>query len=304
MHLHDRLVNVVLLLLFHGGYFMYESYINKIEDVGKLRNLKPKTITLYQKNVSRFLNYIKKNPEELTCEDARNYLLHLQGKGDKASTLNNNNGSLVFFYKRVLGKLWDDNLVPRAINDYAVPEVLSFHDVEKLLNATEDLKYKAIFAIMYSSGLRISEVLHLHYEDISRKNMQIYIRDSKTHTARYALLSKRALDILTEYWFTCGRPTGILFPNKWTGEYLTTSGPRLVFKKSLKIAGLPHSIRMHSLRHSYATHLLEDGVDIRYIQTLLGHRSPKSTEIYLHVSNKALLGVQSPFDKRAGEING
>ena len=85
---------------------MYESYINKIEDVGKLRNLKPKTITLYQKNVSRFLNYIKKNPEELTCEDARNYLLYLQGKGDKASTLNNNNGSLVFFYKRVLGKLW------------------------------------------------------------------------------------------------------------------------------------------------------------------------------------------------------
>ena len=283
---------------------MYESYINKIEDVGKLRNLKPKTITLYQKNVSRFLNYIKKNPEELTCEDARNYLLYLQGKGDKASTLNNNNGSLVFFYKRVLGKLWDDNLVPRAINDYAVPEVLSFHDVEKLLNATDDLKYKAIFAIMYSSGLRISEVLHLHYEDISRKNMQIYIRDSKTYTARYALLSKRALDILTEYWFTCGRPTGILFPNKWTGEYLTTSGPRLVFKKSLKIADLPHSIRMHSLRHSYATHLLEDGVDIRYIQTLLGHRSPKSTEIYLHVSNKALLGVQSPFDKRAGEING
>ena len=95
MHLHDRLITIVLLFLFHGGYFMYESYINKIEDVGKLRNLKPKTITLYQKNVSRFLNYIKKNPEELTCEDARNYLLHLQGKGDKASTLNNNNGSLV-----------------------------------------------------------------------------------------------------------------------------------------------------------------------------------------------------------------
>ena len=97
---------------------MYESYINKIEDVGKLRNLKPKTITLYQKNVSRFLNFIQKNPEELTCEDAKNYLLYLQGKGNKASTLNNNNGSLVFFYKRVLGKLWDDNLVPRSINDY------------------------------------------------------------------------------------------------------------------------------------------------------------------------------------------
>ena len=282
---------------------MYESYINKIEDIGKLRNLKPGTIRTYQNNVRDFLKFINKHPDELTCEDARDFLLHLKNKGDKASTLNNKNGALVFFYKRVLGKLWDDNLVPRAINDYAIPRVLTRDEIEKLLDATPNLKYKAIFAIMYSSGLRVSEVLHLHYDDISRTNMQIYIHSAKNHTSRYALLSQRALDILTEYWFKCGKPRDILFPNQWTGKYLTPSATGLEMRKSVERAGLPKDIHSHCLRHSFATHLLEDGVDIRYIQTLLGHRSPKSTEIYLHISNKALLGVKSPFDKNAGDAN-
>ena len=282
---------------------MYESYIDKIEVVGRLRNLKPGTIRTYKNNVISFLEYIQKNPEDLTCEDAKDYLVHLQSKGNKASTPNNKNGALVFFYKRILGKLWDDNLVPRAINDYAIPRVLSRSEIERLLDATSNLKYKAIFAIMYSSGLRISEVLHLHYDDISRTNMQIYIHTAKNHTSRYALLSKRALDILTEYWFKCGKPRGILFPNQWTGAYLTSSATASELRKSVEKAGLPKDIHSHCLRHSFATHLLEDGVDIRYIQTLLGHRSPKSTEIYLHISNKALLGVQSPFDKKAGESN-
>ena len=282
---------------------MYESYINKIEDVGKLRNLKPGTIRTYKNNVRDFLKFINKHPDELTCEDARDFLLHLKNKGDKASTLNNKNGALVFFYKRVLGKLWDDNLVPRAINDYAIPRVLTRDEIEKLLDATPNLKYKAIFAIMYSSGLRVSEVLHLHYNDISRTNMQIYIHSAKNHTSRYALLSQRALDILTEYWFKCGKPRDILFPNQWTGKYLTPSATGLEMRKSVERAGLPKDVHSHCLRHSFATHLLEDGVDIRYIQTLLGHRSPKSTEIYLHISNKALLGVKSPFDKNAGDAN-
>lgn len=282
---------------------MYESYIDKIEVVGKLRNLKPGTIRTYKNNVISFLEYTNKNPQDLTCEDARDYLIYLQNKGNKASTLNNKNGALVFFYKRILGKLWDDNLVPRAINDYAIPRVLSRSEIDRLLDATSNLKYKAIFAIMYSSGLRISEVLHLHYDDISRTNMQIYIRTAKNHTSRYALLSKRALDILTEYWFKCGRPRDILFPNQWTGDYLTPSATALELRKSVEKAGLPKDIHSHCLRHSFATHLLEDGVDIRYIQTLLGHRSPKSTEIYLHISNKALLGVKSPFDKNAGASN-
>lgn len=130
--------------------------------------------------------------------------------------------------------------------------------------------------------------------------MQLYIRNSKTHSSRYAILSKRARDILTEYWFKCGKPKGILFPNQWTGEYLTSSATGLEMRKSVKKAGLPKDVHSHCLRHSFATHLLEDGVDIRYIQSLLGHRSPKSTEIYLHLSNKTVLGIVSPFDKEEG----
>ena len=141
---------------------MYESYINKIEDVGKLRNLKPGTIKTYKNNIRDFLKYINKDPQTLTCEDARDFLLYLKEKGNKASTLNNKNGALVFFYKRVLGKLWDDNLVPRAINDYAIPRVLSRAEINRLLDATPNLKYKAMFSIMYSSGLRLSEVIHLN----------------------------------------------------------------------------------------------------------------------------------------------
>ena len=114
---------------------MYESYIDKIEVVGRLRNLKPGTIRTYKNNVISFLEYIQKNPEDLTCEDAKDYLVHLQSKGNKASTLNNKNGALVFFYKRILGKLWDDNLVPRAINDYAIPRVLSRSEIERLLDS-------------------------------------------------------------------------------------------------------------------------------------------------------------------------
>ena len=170
-----------------------------------------------------------------------------------------------------------------------------------LLDATSNLKYKAIFALMYSSGLRISEVIHLRYEDISRTNMQIYIHESKTHTARYAILSQRALDILTEYWFKCGRPTGILFPSSWSGDYLVKDSVIQFFRKSAKRAGIQKHVSTHCLRHSFASHLFEAGCDVKYIQALLGHRDPRSTEIYLHVSNKTLLGIKSPFDEMGGE---
>ena len=168
---------------------MYESYINKIEDVGKLRNLKPGTIRTYQNNVKDFLKFINKHPDELTCEDARDFLLFLKNKGNKSSTLNNKNGALVFFYKRVLGKLWDDNLVPRAINDYAIPRVLTRSEIEMLLDATSNLKYKAIFALMYSSGLRICRFIFMnqrhtpHVMPFYLKELLIFLRNTGLNVA-------------------------------------------------------------------------------------------------------------------------
>ena len=180
--------------------------------------------------------------------------------------------------------------------DRSLPTVLAKEEMEAILDTTQNLKYKAIFAVMYSGGLRVSEVTHLHYEDISRKNHSIHIRNTKNRMDRYTILADRTLDILTEYWFKCGKPRNILFPSQATGKYLDISAVNQVLRKSTERAGIAKHVTSHAFRHSFASHLLESGCDIKYIQALLGHLDPKSTEIYLHVSNKTLLGIRSPFD--------
>jgi site-specific recombinase XerD len=282
---------------------MYDKYLNQLEEAGKIRNLKKRTITCYKNYVSYFLNYVKKEPDTLTCQDVRDFLLAKKDEGLKATTLNLYNSSIRFFYRNVLHILWDDITVPRMIIDHRLPTVLTVDEVDRLLDATDDLKYKAMFATMYSSGMRVSEVIHLHYDDISRTNMQIHIWDTKNRMDRFTILSKRNLDILTEYWFKKGRPRGILFPNKFTGQYLTVSTLEQVMRRSVEEAGLPKGVSPHSLRHSFATHLMEAGVEQRSIQALLGHRDPKSTEVYLHVSNKTIMGIRSPFDREEGDGN-
>jgi site-specific recombinase XerD len=282
---------------------MYEKYLDQLEEAGKIRNLKERSITCYKNYVSYFLNYVKKDPDTLTCQDVRDFLLAKKEEGLKATTLNLYNSSIRFFYRNVLHILWDDITVPRMIIDHRLPTVLTVDEVDRLLDATDDLKYKAMFATMYSSGMRVSEVIHLHYDDISRTNMQIHIWDTKNRMDRFTILSKRNLDILTEYWFKKGRPRGILFPNKFTGQYLTVSTLEQVMRRSVEEAGLPKGVSPHSLRHSFATHLMEAGVEQRSIQALLGHRDPKSTEVYLHVSNKTIMGIRSPFDREEGDSN-
>lgn len=275
---------------------MYEKYLQQLEEAGKIRNLTQTTITCYKNYVSVFLKYMNKVPEELTCQDVRQFLLEKKDSGLKATTINLYNSSIRFFYRNVLHILWDDITVPRMVLDYKLPTVLSLDEINRLLDATEDIKYRTMFATMYASGLRVSEVIHLHYDDISRTNMQIHVRKSKNRQDRYTILSKRNLDLLTEYWFCCGRPREILFPNNFTGQYLTVSALEQVMRRSAAQAGLSKKVTPHALRHSFATHLLEQGVDARNIQALLGHRDPKSTEVYLHVSNKVLMGIHSPFD--------
>lgn len=283
---------------------MYEKYLLQLEEAGKIRNLKERSIDCYKNYVSYFLNYMGKAPEELTCQDVREFLLLKKDEGLKATTLNLYNSAIRFFYRNVLHILWDDILVPRMLIEHTLPVVLSEEEIDRLLDATDDLKYRTMFATMYSSGMRVSEVIHLHYDDISRTNMQIHVRDTKNRMDRYTILSERNLTLLTDYWFQKGRPTGILFPNKFTGRYLSVSTLEQVMRRSVTAAGLTGKITPHCLRHSFATHLIEQGVERRNIQALLGHRDPKSTEIYLHVSNKSLMGIRSPFDRKAGDVNG
>ena len=137
-------------------------------------------------------------------------------------------------------------------------------------------------------------------DDISRTNMTIHVRETKGRIDRYTILSQKNLDLLTEYWYKCGRPKDILFPSSWTGGYLDITGVNQFFKKSAKLAGITRHVSSHACRHSFASHLFESGTDIKYIQSLLGHVDPRSTDVYLHVSNKTLLGIRSPFDNPEG----
>ena len=225
---------------------MYKKYMLLIEEEAKIRNLKNRSVLCYKNYVSYFLNHVGKDPQELSCQDVRGFLLAKKEEGLKATTLNLYNSAIRFFYRNVLHILWDDVRVPRMRIDHKLPTVLSRQDIDGLLDSTDDLKYRAMFATMYSSGLRVSEVIHLHYEDISRTNMQIHVRESKSRMDRYTILSRRNLDLLTEYWFRCGRPQDILFPNKFTGGYLTVSTLEQVMRRCVRKAGLPAGATPHS----------------------------------------------------------
>lgn len=279
---------------------MYEDIYNSIRLAAEKRNLRERTIQLYCNNVGYFLRCTNKQISELSPEEADAFLTRKRLEGISPETHNHYRASIKFLYKRVLKIAWDDEEVPAMKRERNLPTVLTPQEINAIIDATDNLKHKAIIATMYSSGLRVSEVIHLHYDDISRTNMTIHVREAKGRIDRYTILSKKNLDLLTEYWFKCDKPRGILFPSSWTGSYLDIGSINQFFKASAKKAGITRRVSSHTCRHSFASHLFESGVDIKYIQSLLGHVDPRSTDVYLHVSNKTLLGIRSPFDDPKG----
>jgi len=280
-------------------FCMFEDIFEAIRTAAKKRNLKDSTIDLYCNNVSYFLRFIGKDASDVTVEDVDDFLTSKQLEGISAATYNHYHSAIRFFFKKVLKINWDDDDIPRMKLDRSLPTVLSPEEINAIIDATNNLKHKAMIATMYSSGLRVSEVTHLHYDDISRTNMTVHVRNSKSRVDRYTILSQKNIDLLTEYWFKCGRPKDILFPSSWTGSYLSISSVNQFFKESARKAGITRKVSSHACRHSFASHLYEAGTDIRYIQALLGHKDPRSTDVYIHVSNKNLLGVRSPYDREA-----
>lgn len=277
---------------------MYEDILELVTVAAEKKNLKDSTIHTYRQSLRNFFKSIDKPWQELTTSDADDYLTAKRLAGAMPETYNHYYAALRFMYKRVLRINWSEDELPRMKRDRSLPTILDKNEIDAILDVTTNLKYKSIFAVMYSDELRVSEATHLHYKDISRKNHSIHIHNTKNRMDRYTILADRTLDILTEYWYQCGRPRDILFPSQVTGEYLDISAVNQVLKRSSERAGISKRVTSHAFRHSFASHLLEAGCDIKYIQALLGHLDPKSTEIYLHVSNKTLLGIKSPFDVR------
>ena len=176
-----------------------------------------------------------------------------------------------------------------------MPQTLSLEQIEKLIDTAQNIRNKAIIALVYSSGLRAGEVVRLAPGDIYMSTMQVHIRNSKNRGDHWTILSDRTLELLKQYWYACPDPRDVLFVSlRKPHRPLKVGGVEAMVKRVGKDAGI--KLHPHVLRHSFATHLIENHTDREYVQAMLGHRSPSSTQVYIHVSNKAIMGVKSPLD--------
>ena len=262
----------------------------------ELRGYSPKTIKNYINHVSNFAKFYNKSPKLLGEKEIRDYLHYcITEKKLSEGTVNYINASLKFFYTKTLNRYWNMDKIARVKEPKKLPAVLSPEEVKSIFDVTENLKHKAILMTVYSAGLRVSEVCNLKITDIDSKNMQILIRQGKGKKDRYSLLSKVNLEILREYWKRY-HPTEYLFSGRCRTDAITPRSVQRMLEKSIKKTRITKNATVHTLRHSFATHLLDAGTDICYIQRLLGHTRITTTTIYLHLRRMDLLNIKSPLD--------
>ncbi len=267
-----------------------------IDDYLKLKGYSPKTIKSYRNNVTRFLTYAAKAPEKITNDDIRKYMLFLlEEQGTSHSYVNQALSAIKIYFKEVLDR--DDIAyhLPRPKKEKTLPEILSKEEVGRILSNIQNIKHRAILYLVYSSGLRVGEVVRLKVNDLDQDRMLLRVEQGKGRKDRYTLLSQVALDIVNKY-MAIEEPEDRLFPGGKEDSFLTERSVQKVFKDACDKADIKKNVSVHTLRHSFATHLLESGTDIRYIQELLGHSSSKTTEIYTHVSNNSIRKIRSPLD--------
>jgi integrase/recombinase XerD len=251
----------------------------------------------YLYHVRKFAEFCNKPIQEADLNDVREFLHYLRNQRKlNIGTVNYYHTCLKFLFQMTLEKQWNDWKVPRLRGYKAFPVVLSREEVHKLLNAVTNLKHKAILSTVYGGGLRVSEVCRLNVTDIDSKNMQIFIRGAKGNKDRYTILSNKALMVLREYWKNCGHPKEWLFPGDKPASHITPESVRSFLKNACQAAGITKDVTVHTLRHCFATHMLEAGTNIFAIKVLLGHESISSTCRYLHMVRQDAFGIMSPLD--------
>lgn len=274
-----------------------DRIINALEEQLKLKGYSFKTRKLYKGHINRFSSYINKNISDVEAQEIRKYILFLLDEGQVSHTYANQAiSALKFMFNDVLSKNTIIESLPRPKKEKKLPNVLSFQEVTKILSALKNEKHRTILFLIYSAGLRVGEVVKLTSQDIDSQRMLIHIVQGKGRKDRYTVLSEIALLQLRKY-YKLYKPEKWLFPGQNSKEYITVRTVERIFENACLAAKITKKVSVHSLRHSFATHLLEGGVDLRYIQELLGHESSKTTEIYTHVTDKSIAKIQSPLDR-------
>lgn len=267
-----------------------------IDDM-KLRNLAPRTQDNYIRHVAAFAKYHRRSPEQLDIEDVRNYLLYLlEERKVSPETVNQAVSALKFLYLTTLEMPWTGEYFPRAKRARQLPVVLSQEEIMAFFDYIPGMKYRAALMVCYGAGLRVSEAVALKVGDIDSQRMVIRVEQGKGAKDRYAMLSPRLLEVLRRYW-RAFPSREYLFPSWRQHHHMCTTALQVACREAALRAGLSKRVTVHTLRHSFATHLLENGTDIRIIQVLLGHSRIDTTARYVHVSAKLISGTVSPLDK-------
>jgi len=266
-----------------------------IEDM-TIRNFGPKTHHDYIRSVRSLTVFLGRSPDTASNEDVRRFQLRLSSDGISAASMNNTVSGLRFFFRVTLGRTDIVSHLPFVRQPHKLPVVLSPEEVSRFLEAAPGLKYKAAFSVAYGAGLRASEVMSLKPTDIDSKRMVIRVEQGKGRKDRYVMLSPQLLELLRDWW-RVGQPEGWLFPGRDPVQPLTTRQLNRACHAAAQMAELEKPVSLHTLRHSFATHLLEQNIDIRVIQVLLGHAKLDTTALYTQVATKTIGQVMSPLDR-------
>ncbi|RLD52816.1 MAG: integrase [Bacteroidetes bacterium] len=260
------------------------------------KRFSPNTIKTYLNSVNKFFEYYPtKMPDEISLNDIRNFNTEYVIKNNLSISYQNQLiNALKTFYQKIYNKNLNINLLERPVKQKQLPDVLSQQEVKQIITSIKNIKHKTIISLIYSAGLRRSELINFKIKDIDSERKTIKISQSKGNKDRYVGLSEKILLMLRQYYKEY-RPEKWLFEGAGGKQY-SPSSIRSIFERAKKDAGISKKITLHGLRHSYATHLHEKGIDIRVIQELLGHNSIKTTEIYTHISKKRINDVRSPLD--------
>lgn len=288
-----------------GGSVRYgaELYLDKMARDLTLRNYSERTIAAYASNTRQFLAFAGKPPGQVRAEDVERYLLYIRKDKKLApATVNLAVNSLRYFYTVVLKRDFAEG-IRRLKGTRRMPVVLSRGEARRVIETTVNRKHRTLLALTYSAGLRVSEATRLRPADLDFDRQLIHVRQGKGRKDRQTLLSEAAAKTVHAY-MEAERPGEWLFPGQDAKRPLSIRSAEKIFETALKRAGIAKKAGIHCLRHSFATHLLEDGTDIRYIQALLGHQSVHTTELYTHLSASGFKGIRSPLDRiyEAGDL--
>jgi len=277
-----------------------QDILDRVSEDMRLRGMSEGTQEVYLNSIARYLRFIGDTDlDDTGADDVRRWSLYLRCDRELTErTVNSYVAAVMYMYDVTLGRPVSRRQVPIMREPKSLPAVCSRNEIAMLMEATSSLKSRAFISLGYGSGLRVSEVARLRVRDIDSETMRVFVKGGKGKKDRWTILSKRSLQCLRDYWraYRPESPEGWLFPSYDASDHISTCGIRKTFRAALRKSGVKREdVSFHTLRHSFATHLLEDGTDILVIKELMGHASLSTTAIYLHLAN-VTDGVVSPID--------